>query len=295
MLAYTLKNILELVPEALPLVKKASIDKELPIDSKDSTIATALHIKYMEKVAHKPLDIFAFDKIASAIELYNVEDQVNDLINKMIKAASVKRTKEELSSSENYFLKEASFEGDLGNLPVEECSSTATLLYKEAKERNIKPSEAVMLYSGNGFLSKEAAVKALAVRYYETNDTNFVKIASAVGRASDSHLNSEMLTNIADTVCKMDQISGLNFKGHNFYKEAFFTKEAAFKSALLVKIAGKDIPYESLERLGREKIAAYIGGDVAREMDGGPENFKAVVETLPLDMQRVLGNLIKNV
>lgn len=295
MLAHSLKQILELVPEALPLVKQASIEQEMPLDSKDSAIATALHVKYMEKIAHKPIDVFALEKVAKAVHVYGIGEQVAELTETMVKAAHAKSIAEQNGTSENYFLKVAAFEGDLGNLSVEERSTTAKALYKEAKERNVEPSEAVTLYSGHGFLSKEAAVKALAVRFHATKNSDFVKIASSIGRTPDAYLTDDVLTDLSDTVSKMDQIHGLHFKGHNFYKEAFFVKEAAFKSALNVRIAGKDVPYESLERLGREKIATYIGADVAKEMDGGPQNFKAVVETLPLDMQRVLGNLVKNV
>jgi hypothetical protein len=295
MLAHTLKNILELVPEALPLVKKASIDKTMPLDSKDSTIATALQLKYFEKVAYQPVDVFALEKVTKAVHVYGVQDEVNTLTDKLIKAAEKKTSDNELGTSENYFLKVAAFEGDLGNLPIKDRSEIATNLYKEAKARGIEASEQIMLYSGNGFLSKEAAVKALAVRFNETKNTDFVKIASAIGRTPDAVLSPEILTELSNTVCKMDEEYGLNFKGHNFYKEAFFTKEAAYKGSISVRVAGKDVPYESLERVGREKIAAYIGADVAAEMDAGPANFKNVVETLPLDLQRVLGNLIKNV
>jgi hypothetical protein len=63
----------------------------------------------------------------------------------------------------------------------------------------------------------------------------------------------------------------------------------------MVKLAGQNIPYENLERVGHGKIASYIGKDVADEMNHGPENFKAVAETLPLDLQRVLVSLTKNV
>ena len=295
MLAHTLKTILELIPEALPFVKQASVDKEMPLDNKDSTIATALQLKYLEKVAYRPVDIFAIEKIAKAVHMYGVTEDVTRLSNAMIKAASEQKIRKENDSDENYFLKVASFEGELSNVSVEDRSAAATYLYKEATKRNLKPSDAVILYSGNAYLSKEAAVQALSVRYNFTGNTDFVKIASALGKTPDVLLSSDILLQISDTICNMDKVAGLHFKGHNFYKEAFFVKEAAFKGSINVRLCGKDVPYESIARVGREKIASYMGSDIASEMDNGPANFKAVIETLPLDLQNVLSSLVKNV
>jgi hypothetical protein len=295
MIAHSLKNIIELIPQALEHVKQASVDQEMPLDSKASTIATALELQYFEKIAHKSVNVFALEKVAQAVELYGVTELVKELGTALVKAAADCKVDELLNTNENFFLKVAAFEGTHANMSIEERSATATALYKEAKQRNIDADELVMLYSGNGYLSKEAAVKALAVRYHTTQNTDFVKLAGTIGRMPDTSLSPELLIEISDTICKLDKMAGLNFQGHNFYKEAFFLKESAFKSSMSVRLCGKDIPYESIERVGRQKVASYIGEDIAKEMDAGPQNFKAVVETLPLDLQNVLHSLVKNV
>lgn len=295
MLAHTLKNILDLVPDALPMVKQASVDQDMPMNNRDSILASALQLQYFEKIAFQPVDVFDMEKIAKAVEMYGLEDEVKHISDRMVKAAHDRKVESDLNSVENYLLKVSSFEGTLGTMDVKERSATATALYKEAKEKGLQPSEDVTLYSGNAYLSKEAAVKSLSVRYHKTKDNTFVKIASAIGETPDDKLNSEVLTSLADTISLMDKSAGLHFGGHNFYKEAFFTKEAAFKGSISINLAGKQVPYESFERLGKANIARYVGDDVAKEMDGGPVNFKNVVETLPLDLQRVMAGLIKNV
>lgn len=297
MLAHNLKNVLELVPEAYSLVKQASVDQESPLDSKDSVLATALEYEYLVKIAKDTsnLNYDLYDKLDSAVHLYGLSEEVSRLSDLMVESANAKAIYESENSTENYLLKVSSFEGSIPYISINDRSTTATNLYKQAKERGITPSEDVILYSGNAYLSKEAAVKALAVRYHTTKNTDFVKLAGSIGRTPDAYLSAEILVDIADTICEMDKVAGLHFQGHNFYKESFFVKEAAYKGSLTLTLCGKQIPYESVERIGRSKISNYIGEDVAKEMDAGPDNFKNVVETLPLDLQKVLFNLVKNV
>lgn len=292
MLAHTLKNILELVPEALPLVKLASVDQEMPLDNRDSVLATALQVGYFEKVAYSPVDVFKLEKIAEAVKVYKLGDQVKSLTDSMVKAAAEKVASADINSDYIYDMRVSAFEGNLPHMTTEHRSESAVQLYKEAKERGIEPSDDVTLYSGNAYLSKEAAVKALSVRFDATKNQDFVKIAQAIAK---HEFQPDMVRMVADAIDGMDKIAGLHFAGHNFYKEAFFVKEAAFKGSITVKLAGKEVPYESIERVGKDNIAKYVGADVAKEMDGGPMNFKTVVETLPMDLQRVLASLIKNV
>jgi hypothetical protein len=295
MLAYTVKEILNLIPEALPMIKSASLEQDFPLDSKDSTLATALQLKYFEKVAYHPVAFNDMEKIALAVELYGLKDIVLDLSSKMVKAAEAKKLATEINPLDDYRIKEAALNHDYGS--TAQRSSIATELYKQASELGITPSDEVILYSGHGFLNKEAAIKSLTVRFDATQDKNFVKVATAIVRDKDSaHLtHPESLVKIANMVSDFDTDNKLNLKGFNFYKEAFFVKEAAYKSALMVKLAGKQVPYESIERVGRGHISSYLGADVAKEMTKGASHFKSVVETLPMDMQQILSNLIKNI
>jgi hypothetical protein len=294
-LAYTLKNIIELVPEVVPMIKQANVDQEFPLDSKDSTLATALQVKYFEKIAYHPVEFTTLEKIAKAVHIYGLDEDVKNLSNKMVKAAHAATVESSINKMDGYLAKQASFLQDCTE--VKPRVEVATQLYKEAKDLGLTPSDDVICYSGNGYLNKEAALKALTVRYDATKDINFVKVAKVlVDSQNDTRLReAENLVKVANLVDTFDKNNKLQLKGFDFYKEVFITKEAAFKSMLMVKLAGKDIPYENIERVGHTRIAQYIGKDVADEMNGGPENFKVVAETLPLDLQHVLVSLTKNV
>src|ERR1700745_4179518 len=98
MLAYTLNNILELIPEILPLVKQASVDEEFPIDNRDSVLASALQLKYFEKIAYEPVDFTTLEKVAFAVKTYGIKDQVDKLSTEMVKAAENLKTETDASS-----------------------------------------------------------------------------------------------------------------------------------------------------------------------------------------------------
>lgn len=296
MLAYSLKPILELVPEAAEHVKQASLELEFPLDNKSSCIASALEVRYHERVDGKTVDPYMIEKIAMAVKLYQVEGVVSHLGEALIKAAEAKSRNTYLSSRsvEEYLAKQAMFEGEMSgsNDPLK-LSVEAESLLKEASDLGIEPSEPVLRYSAREELNKQAAIDSLAARYQYTGDVSFAKIASAIGQMPESGYKVETIKDICQTISQMDKQAGLHAIGFDFYREALLTKEAA-TSVLRVKLAGQSVPYESIERLGRGNVSRYIGEDVAKEMDGGPQNTKIAMETLPLDLQRVVLNLLKN-
>ena len=296
MLAYTLKHVVELVPESLGLVKQASITEDYPVDSRDSTIASALSIEYSKYVSNRSIDPDVMTKVASAVKLYGVEDQVSRLCTQLQKSAYDMAMASLVDPVKEYHVKEAGFIGDLSGFSDPEANSAAACaLYKAASELKTTPCEQVKRYSGNAFLNKTAAVEALASRYKASGEVGFAKIAVALGRMADSLLKTETVQDICRTVTSMDKQAGLLMKGYDFYKEALLTKEAELVSVLGVKLAGTEVPYETVQRVGKDRISQYVGADVAREMDGGPAHFKQVLETLPLDLQRLMLDLTKNV
>jgi hypothetical protein len=288
-LLYTIKDILRLAPEALPFIKQASVEQELPMDSKDSVIASSLQITYLDKVAGLPsTDPFTLEKLATAAQLYGVQDKIKELSDKLIKAAQKESEDAKTNSKEAYLSKEAMFV-DAPN------SEIATQLYKEAGEKGVTPSHEVKLYSGNLPMNKQAALKSLSLRYNATRDNDFVKLARTIVQYQKKAVTPEMNVKIASFVAQKDREYNLDYKGFNFFKEAFYKSPEMEKAAMTVKLAGRDVPYTSIEKVGRANIAHYIGDDVAQEYDNGPAYFKQVAETLPLDLQRILSNLTTNV
>lgn len=295
MLAYSLKHVVELVPESLELVKQASITQDYPVDSAASTIASALSIEYCKYMTNRGVDPDVMTKVASAVELYGVRSDVDRLSDQLQKAAYDKAMASLKDPVSEYHVKEAGFIGDLSGFSDPESRSTAAIgLYKEASDLQTEPCEQVRRYSGNAYLSKQAAVQALASRYKASGEVGFAKIAAALGRMSEASLKPQTVQDICRTVTLMDKRANLNLRGYDFYKEALLTKEAELVSDLRIRLAGKEIPFESIQRVGKDRISQYVGADVAKEMDAGPAHFKQVLETLPLDLQRLVIDLTKN-
>lgn len=293
MLAHSIKPILSLVPEALPLVKQASLDQDMPVDSRDSCIASALALKYHECVTHTPVDFFAIEKVANAVELYGIKGIVSNLNSKMIKEAHARTLASFENPKESFLTKQAGFSGELtGFTDLSRVSTEAVELYKQASVVGVEPSEDVKRYSGHGFLDKKAAIESLAGRFQATNNTNFVKIASAIYKMDTEKMKPETILDICQTVTMMDKEAQLSSRGFNFFKETLLVKSAA--SVLSIKLLNNNVPYETIARVGRDRVAQFIGEDVAKCMDSGPAEAKAVIETLPMDLQTVLSNLIKN-
>lgn len=293
MLAYYVKPVLELVPEISPMIKSASVDKEYPTDNKDSVLASAMAVQYMVKIARKVPDYTEMEKVAKAVDAYSLREQIGTLSELMVKRASESRVQAEENSSETYLLKEASFKGSMsGFSSITSAVSNAKDLCKQAEALGITPSAEVSLYAGKMPMNKYAALKSLSVRHSLTKEAQYIKLAKALGNSTSVSEDTAAL--LAERVTELDKTAGLTFKGFNFYREAFHTKEAAV-SVLNIKLAGQDVPYEKLARVGKANISSYIGKDVAAEFDRGPANFKQVAETLPLDLQKVLVSLTKNV
>ena len=295
MLAYSLKHVIELVPQSFEFVKQASIGEDYPVDNASSTIASALAIEHHKYFTGRSVDPAVLEKVAQAVELYGVKQDVAKLSDQLQKAAYDKAMASLTDPVEEYHIKEAGFAGELsGFADIEALSKSAIELYKQASELNTTPSEQVLRYSGHAYLNKQAAVESLASRYKASGDVGFAKIAVALGRMPVENLKPETIQDICHTVTLMDKQANLHLKGYDFYREALLTKQAELVSVLRLKLAGVEVPYESIQRVGKDRISQYVGADVAKEMDGGPAHFKQVLETLPLDLQRLVVDLTKN-
>lgn len=296
-LAYTIKPILELVPEALDLVKAASVDEEYPTNSASSCLASYLQMEYMLKVSGEPVDPFAFEKVASAIEVYDLKDQAKTLAKDMVKRAHLNRVSalEKGSPKQAYLTKEAQFNNSLcGYIDVLVASTTAKELVKEAQELHITPHRDVQRYSGSMYLNKEACIASLRNRFQRTNQESFEKLASKIESLDTWKFDKEAVQSLCSFITDLDRECDLHLKGFNIYKEALFD-EAGAKKAMNVTLCNKQVPYHKIERLGKEAIASYVGQDVADEFDSGPVHMKQVLETLPRDLQQVVLNLSRNV
>jgi hypothetical protein len=279
MLAHNLKEILTLIPEASELVKQASIEEEFPTNNKDSVCASYLRMNYLTKVANLNIAPETKSKIIKAASLYQVRDRLDTMSRKF--NPSLEKT---ASQKADELIIE--FEDSVGNpLGLEKIASLAEAIVDQ--DLNLYNNPMVDLYAVKGWLNKEAAVKTLANRFYQTKDQDFVKIARMVldnVREDDQ----SQIRQVCRTVTQLDKRAGLDLIGFNFYKEALITKEAAFKSVLKIKLLNKEIPYETIAKFGKERIGQVLGSSVSEGMNDDPVNNKYLIESLPKDLQTVL-------
>lgn len=289
MLAHDLKSILELVPSAMEHIKQASVEDDYPVDSPDSTIASGLRINYQIKVAHRPVDYETINLVKKASALWGVTETIEDLSQGLVLQRPTP------SVAEQAMIKQSSFIGKTSGVYVDfaELAKEAQLLVEQFKEH--VDSEDVLRYSCQGMLNKQAAVNALKSRAYATGNEEFTKLANSVQETNTDKLQTEELQKLAEVVTMLDKKAGLHFKGFNFYRETIMVKEADIKSSMTVLIDGKDVPYEKLQKLGNSRIGDALGKDVGAALGKSPVGDKEVLETLPLDLQKVLSGMLRNV
>lgn len=295
MLAHNLKEILSIVPEALPLVKKANLEEEFPLDSADSSAASYLRLSYLTKVAGKHVDGDQANLIEKAARLYGVKDQLDKYLGRFV---SMEKKAEASFDPLRLTAKQAeiNFESDLagfGFLSIEKTASVASDIYETYGDEI--SSDKVLRYSGHAVLNKEAAVQSLSNRYAATKDAAFVKVAGLIVREVDA-TDFKTVSELCKTVTQLDKKAGLDIIGFDFYKEALVTKEAACSGSYFgVNVADEVFPYEKVEALGKGRIGAVLGKDIEDALTDSPINNKVVIESLPRDLQIILKSLLKAV
>lgn len=298
MIGYTLKAVLELVPESFDFVKKANLEGDYPIDSRDNCIASGLVIGYKTNISNQPVDYDTIEKVSMAVKAYGVDEIVSSVVNKMISNDVKKLVKQASYDPENakkdFLEKQAWFEGELsGFKDLEKISTVAQGLAELACSVGMRPSENVAKYAGDAFLSKEAALGALGARFYASNNDVFLKIAAALSKESEFLSPGDKVKNLCKTVSRLDKEAKLDVKGFDFYKETLISKEAAYNS-MQVKVAGTDVPLRKILSLPSEYVDSYLGAGFMKEANADPSSAKAMIESLPRDMQNVLATILKN-
>ena len=291
MLAHNIKDILTRVPEAIDMVKKADLEKDFPVDSADSAAASYLRVMYLEKVASRKVDLDTKELVTKAASLYGIKDRLDPFKERF--ASLEKKAQEAYEFGSTLKELEAGFEGDLGGygfLGLEKAAAAAEAIVSQFGDQ--VTSEAVKRYSGRAWLNKEAAVQALTSRYMTTKEVNFVKVARVVVNSIKED-DFDAIRSLCGTVTQLDKKAGLDLIGFDFYKEALITKESAFASVMNVNLAGTSVPWESIQKFGKDRIASTIGADIAKAMTGNIVADKAMLESLPRDNQIMLAKLVK--
>ena len=291
MLVYYIKDILSIAPEAIEFIKQANLESEFPSESKDSVAASYLSMNYLTKVAHKPVDLDKYKKIEKAAELYNLPSVLSSIVQKFEQVDLEKKAAaQRIPQAEEFEMVKNHFKGNLSGFvyDLEKVAEEAEAIYETFDGAKDVPE--LRIYAGHGFLQKEAALGSLAARYQATKDARFLKVARIVENTEPLEYTPDNLRKLAHTVTKLDNEYHLGAKGFNFYKEAM-TKEA---SGVCIRLMGQQVPYEKIRKFGNDRIGSILGADVGKSLTGDVGNDKAVLESLPRDLQALLHSHVKN-
>lgn len=296
MIGYTLKHVLELIPEAAELVKSANIEQEWPLASKADCLASSLGVAYKSRVAGEYVDFDLMTKIATATEAYGLTEKAAELATEMhVRSTKLIEKSASLPSADEFLVKQAYFEGELtGLMKLDSITKQAEELFEESQKLGVTPKNSVLVYSGNSYLNKQAALDALGARFYASNNDTFLKIAAALSKEAEVIPPSPLVKNLCNTVSQLDKKAGLSARGFNFFKESLITKEAAAQT-MNVNVAGRTYPLSKLMETPPEYVNQYLGEGFMEEVTADPAAAKAMVEALPMDSQQVLAQVLRNV
>ena len=285
---HAIKNVLELVPEASGFIKRAYVEEDFPTKDKDSTIASALEIAFLTKVAGQTVDYDDVARVTRAVRLYGVGDEVARLTNTMEKSAAICA---ENARGIEYELRtaEAIIESKCcGLMDIEKVASQSAALYDSYAD-DIK-SDTVRLYAGAGKLNKEAALAALGTRASRTGRKEFVKLAEIFQGTNPDTLTVEENRALVGAVLHIEKQAG--YLG-DFYKESFWITKEAIDRSFTVDLGGKKVSAVSLQSIPKSQVQHLIGDDVAELLTRDPATIKQGVEALPLPEKQLLARICR--
>lgn len=283
---HAIKNVLELVPEASGFIKRAYVEEEFPTKDKDSTIASALEINFLTKVAGQTVDYDDMARVNKAVRLYGVGDEVRRLSGVMEKSASERADQArgieyELRTAEAIIESKCS-----GFMDIEKVASQSAALYDNYAD-DIK-SDTVRLYAGAGKLNKEAAVLALNARASRTGRKEFTKLAEIFQGTNPETLTMEENRALAGAVMHIEKQAG--YIG-DIYRDAFWITKEAIDRSITVNLGTKSVPAMKLQALQKSQVQGMLGDDVAQLLAGDLMNLKHGVEALPLPEKQLLARI----
>jgi hypothetical protein len=286
MLAYDLNNILQIVPEAVGMVKEASLSEEFPVDSRDSALASGLQISYLTKVAGESVDYATQERVSRAVLAYGLSGELEKLASRIEAFGMAEKQASLYNAQESLQLQEEVLRGSLGfHQDLIKVASYAEDI--TARFNGQAFGYETSLYSAGLPFGESEVSNALQKRAYETGDTRYNDILTVVTEFGVESLNlggQEKRASVAKAVVSLDQE---HFYNGDFYKEAF-VKEASYN----INLGSKTVPFEKIARLGSAHIGDILGKDVADALTGDYGNDKAVLESLPLDEKNALGRFV---
>ena len=280
---YTVRKVSELLPETATMIKRASLEDNLPTGSKDETLISALEMEYMIKVAHTQVDLDDAERVCKAVDLYGLADEVRSKSCSMIKSASYQaNSRRELANDVGCAVNFIESQLVTMNPNIEKIAEASERLWDEWP--HLVNNDKIKLYAGAGTLCKEAAVRALNHRARRTGNEEFTKVAEVITSTNPSTLSIE------DNRAIIGAIRGLEKSAHyvetDLYTDMFMSKSAA----ICINLGSKQVNSTDLVRLA-SSVGDILGDDIGELLANASEN-KAAIEALPLGEKQVIAGLL---
>lgn len=283
MLAYDMNDILRIVPEAVGMIKEASLQEAFPVDNKDSALASGLRIEYLTKVAGEQVNYATREKVAMAITAYGVSSELEKMASKIATFGAAEKRASLYNETETLHLQEEVLRGNLGfHQDLVKVAGYAEDIVSRFNGQEF--SYETQLYSGAMAFGKDQFENALQKRAYVTGDNSYNDVLTVVSDISIEALNlgtHEKRASVAKAVASLDQ---KHFYNGDIYRETF-VKQASYN----INLGNKSVPYENIDR---NRVGDVLGKEVQAALTGDYSNDKAVLESLPLDERHALGNFL---
>ncbi|CAL9987600.1 hypothetical protein VPHD148_0302 [Vibrio phage D148] len=280
---HIIKKVSELVPDTAALVKRASLESNLPTNSKEETLLSALELEYMIKVAHSHVDLEDAERVCRAVDLYGIGPEVKDKASSMIKAASDQASRSrELKTDVNQAINFIDSQLLSMNPDLEKIAEASERLWDEFSDHI--DSDQVKLYAGAGTLVKEAAVMALNHRAKRTGNDEFEKVAHVVAATNPESLSVEDNRSIVSAIRELEKQS--HYVETDLYTDIFMTKEAS----VMVNLGSKSVDATNLVKIAGH-AGDVLGSDIGQLLKQAGQN-KAAIEALPMGERQVLEGLV---
>lgn len=283
MLAYTMKDILLLVPEAEGLTKEASLSEEFPTNNRDSAIASALRIEYLTKVAGETVSYAIREKVAQTVEAYGLTSEMQKMASKIEAFGLAEKRASLYNAEESLHLQEEVLRGNLGfHQDLIKVASYAEDIVSRFNGHEF--SHETQLYSGALPMSMSNMENALQKRAYTTGDVRYNEVLGVISSFGIDALNlggQEKRASVAKAVVSLDQ--------EHFYNGDFFREAFVKKASYSVDLGGKSVPWE---KISKDHVGDILGKEVSAALTGDYANDKAVLESLPLDEKATLGRFL---
>lgn len=280
---HTIKKVTELVPATSGLVKRASLEQNLPTGTREETLISALELTYMMKIAHSTVDIDDAERVCRAVDLYGLADEVRSHAETMVKSANYNNANaakitEQVLQAENFIEHQLnSMNPDLEKV-AEACEELWDVYSENIKNDHVK------LYSGAGTLVKEAAILALQHRARRTGNVEFEKVAEVISATDTTSLSIEDNRSIISAIKQLEKAA--HYRESDLYKDMFMTKAAAVQ----IKLGRKVVDATRLIAVA-DQAGNMLGKDIGKLLKDASSN-KAAIEALPMGELQAIAGLV---